>query len=146
MRIFGKRSRRRQEGEEPSSRGRSYFLKSLFIPKRYTKQTFSSRVTIIIPLASITQEIHVMILSRSISASFFSSFSSFFPPFIRSTVSSNGIYRVSHNFQLSVTNPLTVFFLFSFYNQLYVKIMHICKSVLKYYNLIFYSRLLSASS
>lgn len=30
------------------------------------------------------------------------------------------------------------------FNQLYVKIMHICKSVLKYYNFIFYSILSSS--
>lgn len=47
---------------------------------------------------------------------------------------------VSYTISISVT--IRSFF---FYNQLYVKIMHICKSVLKYYNLIFYNRLLSAS-
>jgi len=71
----------------------------------------------------------------------------FFPPFVSFNCPSPLIpirYRVSRNISIGY-NLLTPFFS-PFYNQLYVKIMHICKSVLKYYNLIFYSRFSSASS
>jgi len=93
--------------------------------------------------SNITQEFHVMILFRNFSHLFFSFFP-FFPPFIHSIVFSMERIPCLTQFQYQLQSAH--FFFVLFYNQLYVKIMHICKSVLKYYNLIFYSRLLSAFS